>query len=250
MDLRELQKNWDGFGRTDPLYAISTIPGKEGGRWDPEEFFAAGRREIAHVMDVLATAGFPSRGRSALDFGCGVGRLSQALAGHFDEVTGVDIAPSMVEQARAFNGHGERVRYVVNSRDDLRAVAEDGSRDLVLSKAVLQHMHPRYARGYIAEFLRVAAPGTGYVVFQQHSHPRPVIERAKAWVRTRVPEGMVAAWRRLRDRSGHIMEVYGMSVRDVTATVRAAGGEVVHVEPDPEQSAFWETFLYVVKKKG
>ena len=55
----------------------------------------------------------------ALDFGCGVGRLTQALAEHFERVAGVDIAASMIARARQENRHGDRVRYVVNERSDL-----------------------------------------------------------------------------------------------------------------------------------
>ena len=40
MDLKQLQKNWDEFGKTDPLWAILTSPDRKGGKWDPEEFFA------------------------------------------------------------------------------------------------------------------------------------------------------------------------------------------------------------------
>lgn len=45
--------------------------------------------------------------KHALDFGCGVGRLTQALAAHFDEVTGVDISPSMIKLAKKYSRHGD-----------------------------------------------------------------------------------------------------------------------------------------------
>ena len=164
MELAELQRNWDAFGRTDPLWAILTDPAKRHGGWDVGEFFASGRAEVAAALRrVEALGASPRRGR-ALDFGCGVGRLTQALAEHFDEVVGVDIAPSMVAQARWYNRHGDRCRYVVNGADDL-AIFPDGHFDFLYTFVVLQHMHPRYIRRYIAEFLRVLAPG-GVACFQ------------------------------------------------------------------------------------
>ena len=108
MDLNELQKNWDEFGKTDPLWAILTNPGRKGGKWTPEEFFASGRGEIAAIMNRAEALGFPVRREAALDFGCGVGRLTQALCAWFERCCGVDIAPSMIELARGYNTHGGR----------------------------------------------------------------------------------------------------------------------------------------------
>jgi ubiquinone/menaquinone biosynthesis C-methylase UbiE len=159
MELAEVQKHWDALGRTDPLWAILTVPSKRYGGWDLAEFFASGRQEIAAVMREVEALGLPSdRRRRALDFGCGVGRLTQALCEHFEDCTGVDIAPSMVEQARRFNRHGDRCRYVLNPADDLK-VFGDCEFDFVYSFIVLQHVEPKYIEAYLREFVRVLAPG-------------------------------------------------------------------------------------------
>src|SRR5262245_2563521 len=91
MDLSALKEHWNRFGRTDPMWAILSWPGKEKGQWTPEEFFDTGVREIAYVLNYAKTLSVRYRRRRALDFGCGVGRLTQALAPHFEEVHGVDI---------------------------------------------------------------------------------------------------------------------------------------------------------------
>jgi SAM-dependent methyltransferase len=132
MELGELQKNWDAFGKTDPLWAILTEPSKRYGGWDPAEFFASGRAEIAGVMQRLRVLGVALRPGRALDFGCAVGRLTQALCEHFDECVGVDIAPSMIEHARRFNQFEDRCRYVLNGADDL-AVLPDAYFDFIYS---------------------------------------------------------------------------------------------------------------------
>jgi len=164
MDLEELQKNWDEFGKRDPLWAILTDPEKRGGKWNLDEFFALGREEIARLMDQVRDLGFPARQEAALDFGCGVGRLTQALCAWFERGCGVDIAPSMIELARQYNRYGEQCEYFVNPTDDLRIFA-DNSFDLAYSSIVLQHMRPSYSKSYIREFVRVTRPG-GLVVFQ------------------------------------------------------------------------------------
>jgi SAM-dependent methyltransferase len=164
MDLNELQRNWDELGKTDPLWAILTSPDRKGGKWDPAEFFESGRHEIAHTMRLAQTLGLPARRETALDFGCGVGRLTQALCAWFERCCGVDIAPSMLELARRYNRHGDKCDYRLNAYGDLR-IFPDGSFDLVHSNIVLQHMEPQYSLAYISEFARVLRPN-GLLVFQ------------------------------------------------------------------------------------
>jgi ubiquinone/menaquinone biosynthesis C-methylase UbiE len=164
MSLKDVQKNWNEFGRTDPLWAILAIPDKKNNQWNVEEFFESGRKEIAEVMAFVSTLPAPLARRRALDFGCGVGRLTQALGDHFEACVGVDIAASMIERARQYNRHGERCQYYLNESDDLRLFA-DSSFDFVYSVIVLQHMAPRYSRKYIQEFFRVLTPG-GIAMFQ------------------------------------------------------------------------------------
>jgi SAM-dependent methyltransferase len=146
-----------------------------GRRWDLKAFFETGRREISLLMYQLKQLEhLPTPGR-AFDFGCGVGRLSQALAAHFADVVGVDISPTMIELAERLNRHRGTVRYVLN-QSPLLAVLPSESFDFVYSDIVLQHLDPDAARQYVSEFLRVLAPG-GTLVFQLPSHVRSADER-------------------------------------------------------------------------
>jgi SAM-dependent methyltransferase len=108
MELDELRRHWNGLGQEDPLFSILTVPGKDGGRWNAEEFFGTGRQQVDHVFQQLETLGVKVQHGSALDFGCGVGRLAQALVDRFDVVHGVDIAPSMISLAERYNRFGSR----------------------------------------------------------------------------------------------------------------------------------------------
>ncbi|MGD9904626.1 MAG: class I SAM-dependent methyltransferase [Vicinamibacterales bacterium] len=169
MNLDDLQRHWDAFGRTDPLWAILTDPARKGGRWTPAEFFATGVAEVAALLGEARRFALPERRRRGLDFGCGVGRLTQALAEHVDEAIGLDVAPSMIAHARAANRHGTRVRYQVQAGPPLTAIA-DRSIDVVLTGRVLQHIAPDYARVYVTELARVLAPG-GFLSFDLPSRP-------------------------------------------------------------------------------
>ena len=163
MDLDQLQANWDTFGRVDPLWAVLTDPTKKGNRWEVEEFFRTGEREAEDVVSDSRALGVPRRFGAALDFGCGVGRITQALAQHFDRCSGIDISPSMIARANQHNRPPSRCRYHVNERDDLALFADDEF-DLIYASRVLQHIEPRYTRSYLAEFIRVLRPG-GLAIF-------------------------------------------------------------------------------------
>ncbi|HEV2762768.1 MAG TPA: class I SAM-dependent methyltransferase, partial [Pyrinomonadaceae bacterium] len=163
--LRKLQSDWHEFGRRDPLWAIMT----EREKWTLREFFESGVWEVDRVMSYVESLGLPLARRRALDFGCGVGRLTQALCRHFEECRGVDIAPSMIRLAEKYNRHKRRCRYVLNERDDLRVFA-DAEFDFIYSALVLQHMRPEVAERYVVELLRVLAPG-GLLVFQLPARP-------------------------------------------------------------------------------
>ena len=169
MDIGELQRNWDEFGRTDPLWAILSQPGMQGGRWDLDEFLAAGEADIDDAMARLEALGVEVRRGVALDFGCGVGRLTQALGRAFERAHGVDIAPAMIEEGQRINRLGDRCEYHVNGEPNLR-LFDDETFDFVYSTLVLQHMEPRYISAYLEEFGRVLAPG-GVAMFQVPSAP-------------------------------------------------------------------------------
>ena len=83
MDLKELQKNWDAWGKLDPLWAILSLPGKEGSRWDKKEFFETGEEEIDQILHYVQSLGVTLSHRQAMDFGCGAGRLAQAFVQTF-----------------------------------------------------------------------------------------------------------------------------------------------------------------------
>lgn len=169
-DLSGVGAVWETLAKEDPLWAILSHPEKLGRKWTPEEFFREGETEISALMATLDGFGYPFYRGLALDFGCGVGRLSQALAAYCQGVVGIDISENMLELARSFNRFGSRVEYIHNTTNSLKFL-DNKTFDLVYSNLVLQHMPPEDATSYIREFLRIAKPG-GYVVFQVPSHLR------------------------------------------------------------------------------
>jgi ubiquinone/menaquinone biosynthesis C-methylase UbiE len=169
MQVGRQARDWDDLARLDPYWAILTSPGKRFNRWDSAEFFATGAAEATALMARADRLGRPERRERALDFGCGLGRVTRGLAGHFEECVGVDISEDMVRGAREANADVGNVSFVVNRAGELGRFDNEAF-DFVYSTIVLQHVpDTEQIEAYIGEFCRVLRPG-GLVVFQLPSH--------------------------------------------------------------------------------
>ena len=167
-DVLESQRYWDGFAATDPLWAVLAFPDKSDGRWTLSEFMKTGEREIALLFHRFAELQLPMPTGRGLDFGCGVGRLTQALARRMDRVVGADISPVMIDLARTLNRYPQRAEYICTSDAGLELLPER-SFECIYSNIVLQHVAPDLSVRYLHEFFRLLAPG-GLLVFQLPSH--------------------------------------------------------------------------------
>lgn len=225
MGLEHVKATFEKYGRDDPMYAVLTDHSRRGGRWDPDEFFARGRQEIDGVMEYLDARAIRPPLRDALDFGCGVGRLTQALADRFAHVTGVDISSTMIDAARAHDHHPGCVDYVMNDVPSL-ARFPDRSFDLVYSNITLQHVPPAPALAYVAEFVRVLRDD-GLALFQMRIGRRVAPGTVGAWWYRIRREHFRRWWQRLRGRIPY--EMHFVSRAEVEETIAAAGGRIVDV---------------------
>jgi SAM-dependent methyltransferase len=162
--LAKLRRVWSALGDDDPLWAVLSHADKQGRRWNVDEFLETGRVEIEAQLAQLANTGYPRNRGLALDFGCGAGRLTLALAAHFEQAVGVDVSPSMVRKASTLHADVANLRFLENATTRIEGIA-GGSVDLVYSCITLQHIPGNLALGYVAEFLRLLAPG-GVAAFQ------------------------------------------------------------------------------------
>jgi len=245
--LSGLRRHWNEYGRRDPLWAILTAPDKKGNRWPIDEFLQTGRDEIAQLMAYLDERRLTVARGCALDFGCGAGRLTHALAGHFDHAIGLDIAPSMVAKARELHAGLPNVEFRVNASDRLESIEAD-SIDLVYTRLVLQHMPPRYIRAYLAEFVRVLRPG-GVAVFQlPGENARPVAAR-RTGLKALLPRPVISLIRAVRDlRDFPRMELHGLPRAEVEQLMASVGARVVDVVDDRAHGADTPGYRYCAVK--
>lgn len=247
MSLRADRREWDDLAERDAMWAVCSDPEMRG-RWSAEEFFASGETEVAGAMDGLAREGLaPERTRRALDFGCGLGRLTRALSTRFDEVVGVDLSEEMVAEATRLNSDRPNVTFLANDRPDL-SLLPGAQFDLVFSLIALQHVSSREAiEAYLREFVRVTAPG-GVIAFQ--------LPAAVGWqIRAHPLRLANRALRRLPRAPGFLLRAlmpYSMSLTAVPEErVRAAlsGTTVEAVFPDARGgSPVVKSLFYVARR--
>src|SRR3954467_819487 len=138
-EFEQVRRDWTELGAADPLWAVLVDADRRGGRWDVEEFLVVGRGDVGAARGWLAELGRPTSWGRVLDFGCGAGRLSQALAEHAEEVVGVDVSAPMLATAGRLDRSGGRCPFVLGDSPDLRMI-DDDSVDLVFTERVLQHL--------------------------------------------------------------------------------------------------------------
>lgn len=263
MDLKQLGQNWHEFGKRDPFWAILSFPGKEGNKWDLDEFFRTGKEEIEGALEFVASQGLRLNYGTALDFGCGAGRLTQALAQRFAKTYGVDIAPSMIKLAKNYNQYPESCIYELNEAPNLSQFT-DGQFDFIYSCRVLQHMKPEYAFQYIAEFIRILAP-SGIIVIQEPTEKLPTEmlhmpeapKGPKGLLKSLLPAPILNWYYKFRldylNRQAEQMpqmEMYGIARKDMKAFVESHGASIKAVIEDSSCSD-WQSSLYcITKDKG
>ncbi len=179
---------WETFARENPEYYICT-----GGAYTApairDEFFASGRADVDRILDEVKP--HLHHRRQALELGCGVGRLAIPMAAHFDQVTAVDVAPTML--ARLIENCDE-----LGATNVAASLADDpwdaqGPVDLAYSYLVFQHVESWDIIGSYVQRIAscLAKDGVGYLHFD--SRPRTLAYRLRRFV----PDPLLPrAWRR------------------------------------------------------
>lgn len=224
------RRHWDELGRLDPYWAVLSDPAKRYGRWDVAEFLATGRSEIEEALHIAQQWKLPRHRGQALDFGCGVGRLSRALAEHFEHVTGVDVSTAMVERARLLNADVPSCDFHVLDRRGL-SVFEGGSIDFAYSRITFQHIvKAGEADRHLRELVRVLSSG-GLLVIQV---PALLPWRRRVQWRPRLYSvlrgaGLSEEWLYRRAHL-HPIRMRAIPEASVVATLVGAGASILDIE--------------------
>ncbi len=125
------------------------------------ELVASARRQLGSL-----------EGRTILDVGCGIGLMSRYVGEHFGKLSGIDIAPGVVERAAEKCPDGAFQLY-----DGQTIPYEDRSFDVVFTVCVMHHVPPAQWSSLVKEMARVLKPG-GLLFIFEHNPYNPLTRRA------------------------------------------------------------------------
>jgi cyclopropane fatty-acyl-phospholipid synthase-like methyltransferase len=153
---------WEDWGKKDPYFSVFTNQKYRLNTLNDEakaEFFEIGRLQSEYILQVIHKHVDPHfQAKSAMDFGCGVGRVVIPLARSISRVVGLDVSLSMLAEAKK-NATEQNVANAafLQSDDTLSNINEQF--DLVHSFIVFQHIPTERGRKIFAALLAKIAPG-------------------------------------------------------------------------------------------
>ena len=159
------KRNWEKFGKEDPYYWVTTDSKYKNDSLTEDvrkDFFESADKYLDSLFKVIRThfdgTFSPER---AFDFGCGVGRITIPLARRCGYVFGVDVAESMIAEAR--KNSKEQSLDNVQFSTQINSLSPDVEPfDFVHSIYVLQHLRVKQGLHTVAQYQE------GKIVFRSH----------------------------------------------------------------------------------
>ncbi len=172
MPQRTAERFWDRRARENAFYFVDNQLDYRNS--DAEAFWEGGEEELGRILRMVALE--IGSGQTVLDLGCGVGRMTRALAARAARVLAIDVSGEMLARAREKNAHLTGVEWIHGDGRSLRPVG-DAALDGCFSWVVFQHIPDREVTfDYIREMGRVLKPG-GWAVFQVSTNPTVHVTR-------------------------------------------------------------------------
>jgi len=181
-------KEWEKYGRNDPYFGIITH--EKFHKYNltdesKEKFFESG---FTYINDVLNKIRQHINERftikNALDFGCGVGRLVIPLANEAQEVTGVDVSDSMLNEAKK-NCEARAVKNVIFKKSDDNLSSLHKMYNFIHSFIVFQHIPVARGEKLFKNLIEHLEPNGVCVVhftYKQAADPRKFIPFARRYI--------------------------------------------------------------------
>lgn len=210
---------WEALARRQGYFAVLAHEGGlevRGSEVATPEFFATGEADMAALLSAAAAvAGHEVSLASALDFGCGAGRLTLPLARRAERVVACDIAPTMLVHARA-NAEKAGLHNITYVGSDHLRTLPDGGFTFICSLLVFQYIPRSLGYDTMRTLLRLLAPGGIAVLQLGLARPGETLRQLVRMTRGR-PAGTVP---------GEGMQTYEYDERVVVRDILAAGAHI------------------------
>ena len=238
------KNQWDALAAEDPYWAVLSSPSNKHGKWDKDVFFRTGTDEINALLQKVVSLGMAPQYELALDYGCGVGRLSRALSLSFKGVLSVDISEAMLLEAQSANKAFGNIRYHQNNGESLENIGDE-SVDFIYSNIVLQHCPAKIQRLLIKEFCRVLRPG-GTLIFQTPSHKN--IRTLKGIAHLVLGNRILNLVRRIKNGKAGVMEMHTLRKTEVLRLLGEGGMSLCEAERYDAAGIGFVSYRYFARK--
>jgi SAM-dependent methyltransferase len=228
----ESERYWDERARANALYFVDNEVDYDDP--DTDAFWRRGEDVVDRMLEIVDLSLSPED--SVLDIGCGVGRLTRALAARTKRVYGLDVSSEMLRLAREHNADLPNVEWLHGDGQGLSGV-DDSSVDGCFSHVVFQHIpDPDITLNYIREMGRVLRPA-GWALFQVSTDPEVHRAPAPVGLRTRI-RGIFAG-----DRAAENDRSWWGSAVEVAALRSAADDGGLEIERLVDEGSQYTTVL-------
>jgi SAM-dependent methyltransferase len=232
--------DWEELARREPYFAVLTsegCSGVESSAVATPAYFETGEADISSLLEAIASLlGRQVPLTSALDFGCGAGRLTLPLARRAVRVVACDIAPTMLVHVRG-NAERAELRNVTFIESKELAGLPPDTFDFVCSLLVLQHIPPGVGHSLVRTLLSLLAPGgvaalqvtferpggglrrLAHVTRRTSRHPRPTTVVGDAYPTTVNGYDRSVVYRDVAAAGAHVAGRFATHDRDTTGAV-------------------------------
>ncbi len=121
-----------------------------------QTMWATGKRDLDIILEGLDRAQLKTK--TALEIGCGVGRLLRAASDLFQSVVGIDVSEEAIARGRQLLSDRENAKFILTNGTDLAEIADD-TIDFCYTFAALSSMPVTVIAGYLIELSRVTKAG-------------------------------------------------------------------------------------------
>lgn len=242
--IKEIEHNWHEFGQSDPYWSVLTDPRFINNKWDVDAFYKSGEHSFNKIKSDFAGL-LRDHYDTAIDFGCGPGRVTFQIAKIAGKVIGIDISASMIRLANERNIDQEKCQFVVNKKANLKFLPSD-SVDLVFSYITLQHNPPEIIIQYLNEFIRVSKNNGGHILFNLVSSP-PLRYKALHYL---LGQKTLNRLRKYRYKKKSAMEMNWIDKQKIIRHFNENNFTLLKMVREESAGKNWESYFYLFKNNA
>ena len=183
-------KTWIGYGKKDPYFGVlfeEKYLDKNLSQDSLTDFFLSGRKYVDNLFEIIHNQVDQNfKPNTALDFGCGTGRLIIPLAKRIEKVVGLDISKDILEIARINSEKNNLNNIRLYLSDNLSKITNQKF-DMINSYIVFQHLNVNRGEKLIQLLLKQLNSNGICSLHLTYFKDKPKLYKIIYFLRSRIP---------------------------------------------------------------